>query len=415
MEMIWMVLGFSLAAYSVVANDAIQTLGTFLSSNSNRPWWVLWLFTGSILLFALGMGWWAGDISYGKLARYPLPEPMSWVYVIPPLVLLGLTRWGMPVSTTFLVLTVFNQKNLYDMIVKSGLGYLVAFATGFVVYLLISRLVEHRDPDDTYEPPGYWVALQWLSTAWLWYNWLVQDLANIYVFLPRGISAGSFAFSVIIMLAMLAWTLSRGGGTIQKIVTSKTGTSDVRSASVINVLFGIILLIFKEWSRIPMSTTWVFLGLLAGRELAKVLRSAERYQKMLSTPENILRALVESLPLPADGRGGANVAARLRIGDLPEVAVSLEGERLPTGFGLPADSGRRGGVRRRSYDEEVFARAPRLEVPVHVFLDFVQGKVTPETLTEEVPGFARRNAGVALAQIQRHLGTSGVPRPPALV
>ena len=29
-----------------------------------------------------------------------------------------------------------------------------------------------------------------------------------------------------------------------------------------------MLLIFKEVSNIPMSTTWVFLGLLAGRELA---------------------------------------------------------------------------------------------------------------------------------------------------
>lgn len=44
-----MMLGFLLAAYSVVANDAIQTLGTFLSSNSHRPWWVLWLFAGGIL------------------------------------------------------------------------------------------------------------------------------------------------------------------------------------------------------------------------------------------------------------------------------------------------------------------------------------------------------------------------------
>lgn len=34
-------IGFLMAAYSIVANDAIQTLGTFLSSNSHRPWWVL--------------------------------------------------------------------------------------------------------------------------------------------------------------------------------------------------------------------------------------------------------------------------------------------------------------------------------------------------------------------------------------
>lgn len=31
------IIGFLLAAYSIVANDAIQTLGTFLSSNAKRP------------------------------------------------------------------------------------------------------------------------------------------------------------------------------------------------------------------------------------------------------------------------------------------------------------------------------------------------------------------------------------------
>ena len=34
--------GFGIAAYSAVANDSIQTLGTFIASNKHRPWWVLW-------------------------------------------------------------------------------------------------------------------------------------------------------------------------------------------------------------------------------------------------------------------------------------------------------------------------------------------------------------------------------------
>ena len=33
-----MISGFMLSAYSIVANDAIQTLGTFLSSNNKQPW-----------------------------------------------------------------------------------------------------------------------------------------------------------------------------------------------------------------------------------------------------------------------------------------------------------------------------------------------------------------------------------------
>ena len=33
---IWMIVGFLLAAYSVVANDSLQTLGTYISSNKKR-------------------------------------------------------------------------------------------------------------------------------------------------------------------------------------------------------------------------------------------------------------------------------------------------------------------------------------------------------------------------------------------
>lgn len=35
-EVVVMYLGFTMAAYSVVGNDTIQTLGTFLSSNERK-------------------------------------------------------------------------------------------------------------------------------------------------------------------------------------------------------------------------------------------------------------------------------------------------------------------------------------------------------------------------------------------
>ena len=84
--------GFILAGYSVVGNDSIQTLGTFLSSNEERPWYVLWLFAGSILAFTLLYGWaqYSGDVSYGRLEKYPFIEDMSWPYLLPPLVLMVL-------------------------------------------------------------------------------------------------------------------------------------------------------------------------------------------------------------------------------------------------------------------------------------------------------------------------------------
>ena len=70
MEEILMIVGFVFAAYAVVGNDAIQTLGTFMSSNSQRPWWVLWIFSSSILLAVIFYGIYIEqDISYEKFGK----------------------------------------------------------------------------------------------------------------------------------------------------------------------------------------------------------------------------------------------------------------------------------------------------------------------------------------------------------
>jgi hypothetical protein len=274
------VLGFCLAAYSIVGNDAIQTLGTFLSSNSNRPWWVLWLFACSILVTVIVTGWVinGGDVAWGRLERFPMPEGgVTWLHVIPPLCLLFLTRAGVPVSTTFLVLTVFAPANLSKMLVKSLSGYALAFVVGLVAYRMVSRSIESRFLASADRPPSrIWVVLQWLSTGFLWSQWLIQDLANIFVYVPRQLPPSGLVGAVLLMLALHAIIFYRSGGAIQKIVTSKTNTRDIRSATIIDFIYGWILLFFKELSNIPMSTTWVFLGLLAGRELAMTLTLRHR-------------------------------------------------------------------------------------------------------------------------------------------
>lgn len=285
-----MLVGFLAAAYSIVANDAIQTLGTFLSSNSKRPWWMLWVFACSILVAVLVYSWSVngGDVSYGRLSRVPVPETFHWYFVVPPFVLLGLTRLGVPVSTTFLILTIFAPKNLVDMVIKSGLGYLVAFVLAIAVYSVTAKTMEKRFIDSAKEEPSRaWVVLQWASTGFLWSQWLIQDLANIFVYLPRKLSLGYLVGAMITMLALHAYTFYTAGGEIQKIVTSKTNTGDIRAATIVDFLFGIILLIFKEYSKIPMSTTWVFLGLLAGREIA--LTRALHLRSMRETSKIVMK------------------------------------------------------------------------------------------------------------------------------
>lgn len=277
--------GFVLSAYSVVGNDVIQTLGTFLSSNEKQKWWVLWIFAASILTIVLLYGWYTngGDVTYGRLIgdpetnsidnpKYLAPadiEGFGWPYLLPPVILLIITRLGIPVSTSFLILTFFNPKNLYDMVVKSMSGYLVAFGAAILVYLAIAKRLEKvfiNNPASK-KQLQYWTVAQWLSTGFLWSQWLIQDFANIYVYLPREVSSGNMAFSLAIFLVLLAYIFYSRGGAIQSIVKAKTNTSDIRSATIIDFSYAIILYFFKELNNVPMSTTWVFLGLLAGREI----------------------------------------------------------------------------------------------------------------------------------------------------
>ena len=264
--------GFILAGYSVVGNDSIQTLGTFLSSNEERPWYDLWLFAGSILASTLIYGWvqYGGDVSYGRLEKYPFIEGMTWPYLLPPLVLMLLTRTGIPVSTSFLILTFFKPKGLYSMTMKSILGYVLAFALAILVWQFITKLLDKRFIHNpiTKSEKRIWTILQWGSTGFLWGQWLIQDFANIYVYLPRSLTGMEIGISLVILLAMLGYIFYSRGGSIQEIVKAKTNTVDIRSATIIDFLYALILLFFKQYSNVPMSTTWVFLGLLAGREIA---------------------------------------------------------------------------------------------------------------------------------------------------
>ncbi|OYW68358.1 MAG: hypothetical protein B7Z24_07140, partial [Pseudomonadales bacterium 32-42-5] len=180
---ILMVIGFCLAAYSIVGNDVPQTLGTFISSNAHRPWWVLWLFISTILVVVLIYGWYAsgvGDASYGRLETIPFPEGgVTWLYIVPPILLLFLTKYGIPVSTTFLVLTIFSPASLGSMMVKSMMGYAVAFVVAIIVYRFVMRQVaKYFAKTRNQEPSHIWIGLQWVSTAFLWSQWLIQDLAN---------------------------------------------------------------------------------------------------------------------------------------------------------------------------------------------------------------------------------------------
>ena len=432
-------IGFIFAAYAVVGNDALQTLGTFINSNRNMHWVILFVFASVILVATFAYGWVIndGDPSWGRLAnakKYPAVD-IQWYHVLPPFVLLIITRFGVPVSTSFMVLTVFaTVGGLTSMLQKSLIGYGLAFVVGALLYMLLSRTLEKffekHDPSEKapwglatimgaivgvavyYVPPMinpeisysaatcigiavagvlldltasiavarfsnaltgglvsalvaavvgvslakglpadrtllgldatgmglligvmtfvslflvatrvssgkvvYWAILQWVTTAYLWSVWLIQDFANIFVFLPRELSALESFGAMAIIVVLLGYTFANKGGPVQRILRSKTAVTDIRSATIIDFLYASLLFLFKEVSDIPMSTTFVFLGLIAGREygfalLSKTISLLKTSQMVLADASKAMIGLVLSinmavfLPFLARGMAG---------------------------------------------------------------------------------------------------------------
>lgn len=270
---VWAALGFIFAAYAVVGNDALQTLGTFINSNGRFHWTVLFGFAATILVATFTYGYIVneGDPSFGRLAntdKYPPILDPQWYHTVPPLALLILTRIGIPVSTSFMVLAIFaTMSGLTKMMTKSLVGYGLAFGIGIALYLVLAKTLEafFRKNEET-QFAKHWVVLQWLSTTWLWAVWLMQDFANIFVFLPRELTKVQAFGAMAVIIVMLAVTFANRGGPVQKILKSKSAVTDIRSATIIDFTFAGLLYYFKEVSNVPMSTTWVFLGLIAGRE-----------------------------------------------------------------------------------------------------------------------------------------------------
>tara|TARA_B110000879_G_scaffold15923_1_gene19621 strand:+ start:1765 stop:2757 length:993 start_codon:yes stop_codon:yes gene_type:complete len=267
---IWMVVGFIFAAYSVIANDSVQTLGTWIASNNERfSWKTMWLAASGVLLYTLWYGWYmnGGDISYGRLNKIPFQE-VQWYHAMAPAVLLLLTRVGVPVSTSFLVLSAFASTFVLEkMLMKSMMGYAVAAVAAYAIWMVVSRLLDEAKPVKE-EHKAYWRVGQWVTTGFLWFTWLSHDVANIAVFLPRQLDVPLMIMISVVFVGGLAFMLREGGGKIQQIVIEKHNTRYVRSATIIDAVYWAILFFFKELNDIPMSTTWVFVGLLCGRELA---------------------------------------------------------------------------------------------------------------------------------------------------
>ena len=272
LTLIYTIIGFGLAGYSVIANDSIQTLGTFIASKQKWfKWYTLASAASFVMILAITWGWYSynGDISYGRLNRIPFQE-IQWYHAVAPAILLILTRVGIPVSTTFLVLSAFASTVVLEkMLVKSIVGYGIAAAVAYLCWIVISKFINEKFDEVTEDKwISFWRNSVWVTSGWLWWVWLSHDVANIAVYLPRQLDISLLLIVLAYFSVLIFYIFYIHGGPIQKVVLDKTGTRYARSATIINVIYAAVLYYFKELNDIPMSTTWVFVGLLCGRELA---------------------------------------------------------------------------------------------------------------------------------------------------
>src|SRR5690606_4966925 len=107
-------------------------------------WWVLWLFIGAIFVLTVSFSffYFDGDVTYQRLldddgeTKYPHPSQFGFFQLIAPIVLLVLTHFRMPVSTTFLMLSVFSAdaSGITSIVFKSVSGYLLAFLFSYLIW-----------------------------------------------------------------------------------------------------------------------------------------------------------------------------------------------------------------------------------------------------------------------------------------
>lgn len=283
-------IGLTLAMFSTMTNDSVQTLGTFISSNSKTPWWKMWVYISTLFIATLIIAWFINynRLDFNRLKTIPYQYEVKLITFIPPILLIILTYYKIPVSSTFLILSAFaSQKAIGAVLIKTLSGYIVGFILSYILWsLLITMFKKPILVDESDKKLKKWRFIQWMSTGILWISWLTNNTSNVAVYVPRAFSIYSLVLFIILGITMIGFTFYNKGGPIQEIVTEKNDMANLRSTSLVNLCFAFIILILGKISTVPMATTWVFIGLLAGRELCiarlesdGTLTIQERYKK----------------------------------------------------------------------------------------------------------------------------------------
>ena len=266
----WIVV--ALTTYNIIFNNSIQTIGLFISSNKENNILHTLLFFGSIFVFSVVLSWFltSGGVHYHLLDTIDYKENhINILFIFLPLMLYFFTKKRIPVSATFLVIPLFaNKDTIENMINKTSVSYLLSFIVSLMVYNFLYKKYKDIISNEKENTSTTWIVAEYISTGVLWFSWLTISLCNFVVFLPR-----NFYFKDILLLSLIGiitiyCILISRGGEMQKIITQKSDVKNIKTTVIFNTLFSFMLLFIQHINTIPVTSTWMFLGILAGREIA---------------------------------------------------------------------------------------------------------------------------------------------------
>lgn len=282
---------YGITTIAITSNDFPQTFASYQATQSNTVLNKIFniLVFGAVLWTVHSLFYFyfePGEIHCFKLDGYPEAQSFTLVQALTPILVIIASRFRFPLSTSFAVLTVFSvtSANSFEltskMIVKSLNGYVIAYICAVAIWLLVVLLERYLKKKGligesswlAQSAPGrfmmhdqLWKILQLITTMSLWAVWLMQDTANSAVFLPRQLPLWLFLIAVSIYMIALTVILWREGGEMQGAVEEHHPIPDAKSATLVDAVYAVILFVFLVLSNTPMSTTFVFFGLLAGR------------------------------------------------------------------------------------------------------------------------------------------------------
>ena len=266
-----------LALSTSITNNSFQIFGTFFLINKKTSKMKMFLFIFGVFIVIILSSWFLFDkeLHFGKLNSIPYDERLNIFYFLSPFVLIYLTHKKIPVSSTFLFTTLFSSGAvLHTILTKTVHIYILSFMISFVLWKYIYPFFLNKfekyfnfkfsESDNS----NFWFIIQYLSTALLWFSWLFSNMSSALVFIPRQFDIKSLLILFLFAGFIIYHLIDNMGGDMQQLIKNKKNTDNIRSATMINIVYGLLIYIFQFSVNIPISTTWVFIGLIAGREMA---------------------------------------------------------------------------------------------------------------------------------------------------